>query len=89
MLELGELGVCDWRIDMLEPLGAEFLCLLRRGVKRVADATRLQQRRMALLYQGLSETGEQIRLALSDAKQNSTAKPIPQWGALPLLYGMP
>jgi hypothetical protein len=65
MLELAQVGVCDWRVDALHgPENFEFFAHLRRGGERIGDAAALQDRRMALLRQCLLEQREQIDLAL-------------------------
>ena len=65
VLELGQLGVIDWRIDALHgPEGCEFYAVLRRGAERIEDPGTLQERRMLLLRQQLREMREQIDFAL-------------------------
>lgn len=52
ILELGVLGITDWRIESLHgPEGFEFFAFLRRGAESFADPGALQARRMALLQQ--------------------------------------
>lgn len=64
MLDLGQLGVTEWRIESLDgPAGCEFFAMLRRGVGSVADPAILQTRRIALLREQLAELGEQISFA--------------------------
>ena len=83
-LELGQLGILDWRIVSIEGFGAEFLCTLRRGAEQL-DRDALQQRRRQLLYLGLAETRQQIDRALGDRNAANTGS---DWGALPLLLGL-
>jgi hypothetical protein len=56
ILELGLLGITDWRIESLHgPEGFEFFAFLRRGAETFPDAGALQARRMALLLQQTKE----------------------------------
>lgn len=65
MLELGQLGAIDWRVDSMHgPERFEFYAILRRGAQRMADPEMLQQRRMDLLQQQLLELREQIDFAV-------------------------
>jgi SAM-dependent methyltransferase len=67
ILELGQLGLIDWRIDTLHgPEQFEFFVVLRRGAERIAIPEMLQDRRMALLRQQLRESRDQIDFALAD-----------------------
>ncbi len=90
ILELGQLGLVDWRIDALDkPWGAEFLCRLRRGAARIDDETALQRLRMAMLLDGLAEAREQIDFALGAREpQPGTFDGGAGWGALSLLRGV-
>jgi len=59
ILELGQLGITDWRIESLYgPEGFEFFAFLRRGAETFPDSAALQARRMALLLQ---QSEEQFR----------------------------
>ena len=59
ILELGLLGIADWRIESLHgPEGFEFFAFLRRGAETFADAGALQARRMALLLQQAQEQSD-------------------------------
>jgi hypothetical protein len=65
ILELGQLGITDWRIDTLHGNeGCEFLVFLRRGADRIAGSA-LQDRRMTLLREQLTELHEQLGFALA------------------------
>jgi SAM-dependent methyltransferase len=76
MLELAQVGVCDWRVDTLHgPENFEFFAHLRRGGERIGDPAALQDRRMALLRQYLLEQREQIDLALPRDPDPETAAP--------------
>lgn len=64
LLELGVLGLCDWRLDRLDgPEGCEFFAMLRRGEEDRSDPLRLAARRMELLRAHVAEMGEQARFA--------------------------
>jgi hypothetical protein len=70
ILELGQLGVIDWRVDQLHgPEGCEFYAFLRRGIDSFADATALQARRMELLRQQMQEMKQQIDFGLARSTQ--------------------
>ena len=65
MLELGRLGVVDWRIDELHPTeGCEFITFLRRGVAE-CGAESFQHQRLDLLTQRLLERKEQVDFAVA------------------------
>ncbi len=88
VLELGQLGAIDWRIDRLEaPWGAEFLCLLRRGAERAASGRALQPRRMALLLDLLAEQRDQVDCVLGSAELPGPAGADARqgWGGLHML----
>jgi hypothetical protein len=64
LLELGQLGLVNWRIDRLEgPENFEFFAFLRRGTRQFADAGAMQAERLVLLRRQLLETGEQTSAA--------------------------
>ncbi len=64
LLELGALGLCDWRLDRLDgPEGCEFFAMLRRGGENSDDRVRLAARRMELLRARVAEQGEQTGFA--------------------------
>jgi SAM-dependent methyltransferase len=86
MLELGQMGAIDWHVAELEGFGAEFLCALRRGARRL-DAATLQRQRMDWLYRGLAETRAQIDRALPGGGVAGAVGAAPPWGALPMLRG--
>jgi SAM-dependent methyltransferase len=66
VLELGQLGIADWRIDHLHgPEGCEFMVVLRRGAVHCADVQELQTERMTLLREHLIELREQIDFAIA------------------------
>jgi SAM-dependent methyltransferase len=78
MLELGQLGLIDWRIyQITETENFEFFVFLRRGVGRVESPDALQARRMQLLRQHLVELHQQIEISLSD-EERGIAKPTPE-----------
>lgn len=65
ILELGQLGIMDWKVDSLYgPEGCEFLVHLRRGAARETEPATLQRKRMELLEKHLVETREQLDFAL-------------------------
>lgn len=66
VLELGQLGLSDWRIDSIDgPFGFEFFATLRRGALRYTDTAELQEQRMTLLRRQLLEQRDWIELALA------------------------
>ena len=69
ILELGCLGVTDWRVDTLHgPERFEFFATLRRGARQYADPDALQAARMELLQGQFRELGEQFaRSAMGEA----------------------
>lgn len=83
VLELGQLGLIEWRVLEMMPSGAEFLCTLRRGVESLSYET-LQRRRMNLLYRGLVEARAQIDRALGEGRAGAGEA---DWGALDMLRG--
>jgi SAM-dependent methyltransferase len=91
MLELGQLGVIDWRIDQItETENLEFFAFLRRGVDSSESPNALQDRRMRLLRQHLVELQQQIEMSFPrDAlRTRKSATPSPEMGlnALADLY---
>ena len=65
MLELGLLGLVNWRIDRLEgPENFEFFAFLRRGTGQFPNVEAAQAERLRLLRQQLRETREQVSAAL-------------------------
>jgi SAM-dependent methyltransferase len=67
MLELGQLGVIDWRIsEITETENLEFFVFLRRGVDDLGNPDALQDRRMRLLRQHLVELQQQIAMSLPE-----------------------
>jgi SAM-dependent methyltransferase len=70
MLELGQLGVIDWRIDQItETENFEFFVFLRRGVESEEHPDVLQNRRIGLLRRHLVELQQQIEMSLSDEER--------------------
>lgn len=68
ILELGQLGVIDWRVtETYGPDSFEFFVFLRRGTPHFEDAEALQTARLSLLRQQWRETREQADIALADA----------------------
>ena len=66
ILELGQLGATDWRVESLYgPDSFEFFVVLRRGAEQIDDAEALQRRRMELLRRQLMEIREQADFALA------------------------
>jgi SAM-dependent methyltransferase len=66
MLELGEIGAVDWRIDdLVGTQGAEFFVMLHRGVTPARDVQALDTRRFALMRQVLIETQAQLTAMLT------------------------
>jgi hypothetical protein len=65
MLELGQMGVIDWRIESIVESGSfEFFIFLRRGVQKMQNPQFLQQRRMHLLRRQLVELHQQVEMAI-------------------------
>jgi SAM-dependent methyltransferase len=61
MLELGELGLVEWRIETIEgPENFEFFAILRHGRPEPSHPDALQVRRRDLLLRQLDEAREQI-----------------------------
>lgn len=61
ILELGCLGVIDWRIDKIEGSDHfEFFVLLRRGARQHAQPEELQAERMRLLRAQMQDLAEQL-----------------------------
>ena len=77
VLEFGELGLTDWRIDWVEPRPAvEFFARLVRGRERFASPAAREARRLDLLRRMVLEQREQIELLLGPSPQ--PAPPVPE-----------
>ncbi|HUB16976.1 MAG TPA: methyltransferase domain-containing protein [Acetobacteraceae bacterium] len=69
ILELGQLDVIDWYLDSLHgPEGCEFIAILRRGIGAEKGSAVVQQDRMRLLRQQLTEMLEQLDFVLGTAR---------------------
>ncbi len=63
MLELGQMGLVDWRLDSVsETEGFEFFAFLRRGAKPISNPAVLQEQRMRLMMEQLREQRAVINL---------------------------
>jgi SAM-dependent methyltransferase len=74
VLELAEAGLCDWRVEWLEPQPAvEFLARLRRGRLVFASAAERDAERLALLKGILIEIREQSDWMVGPASTGAAA----------------
>ena len=70
ILDLSQVGACDWHVDWLKPQTAvEFLGRLRPGVASFSSNAALQQRRKELLIQLAAETVEQLQTIVVPEKK--------------------
>jgi hypothetical protein len=80
ILELGELGLIDWRVDWIESEPqTEFITQLRRGREHFETLGEREARRMALLKGVVGELADQARWLLdrvSDSDPASCGEPI-------------
>ena len=68
ILELGELGAADWRVDWIAPQpSTEFTAHLRRGRRQFTSPQECEARRMDLLYGIVRELREQADWLLDDS----------------------
>lgn len=66
MLELGQVGAIDWRVERMDrPDAFEFFVFLQRGTTSFRDAKALQAVRLALLMDNLEDTRRQIEFAVA------------------------
>jgi len=74
ILELGQLGLIDWRVDETHgPDNFEFFVFLRRGATRFEDTRKLQAARLELLHLQWLETREQAHIALATEPADATS----------------
>jgi SAM-dependent methyltransferase len=85
MLELGQIGLVDWHVLEMESFVGEFLCTLRPGVVRLAEAP-LKQLRLRWLYRGLADIGTQVEEALGERGASRSGS---DWGAAWMLRRPP